>query len=156
MTAWFADVWRSLRGGLSSPDDPGTGARSDGARLKQDQLLLFQVLEAVPAGIFILDATGKPVYANQRAQQLLGKGIAQAEGPDQLAQTYQAYRAGTSEPYPAARMPVVRALSGESSMIADMEIHQPDRIVPLHRYPGSRHKGLVHTWGGHGDHLYRN
>jgi PAS domain S-box-containing protein len=102
-----------------------------GTPLSKNQDLLFQLLEAVPAGLFILDADGKPVYANRRAQQLLGKGIVEGGGPDQLAQTYQAFLAGTSDQYPVSKMPIVRALSGESSMVADMEIHQPDRIIPL-------------------------
>ena len=101
------------------------------AGLRRSQELLSQILERIPAGVFIIDAQGKPVYANQMALRLLGKGIAPGAGPDQLAQTYQAYVAGTSEQYPASRMPVVRALGGESSMIADMEIHQPDRNIPL-------------------------
>jgi signal transduction histidine kinase/CheY-like chemotaxis protein/HPt (histidine-containing phosphotransfer) domain-containing protein len=99
--------------------------------LSRDQKLLFQLLETLPTGVFILDPKGKPVYANQMAQQLLGKGIVQGGRPDQLAETYQAFLAGTLDPYPASRMPVVRALSGESSMIADMEIHHPDRVIPL-------------------------
>jgi signal transduction histidine kinase/CheY-like chemotaxis protein/HPt (histidine-containing phosphotransfer) domain-containing protein len=99
--------------------------------LSKNEELLFQLLEALPTGVFILDPKGKPVYANHMAQQLLGKGIVQGGGPDQLAETYQAFLAGTLDPYPASRMPVVRALSGESSMIADMEIHQPDRVIPL-------------------------
>ncbi|HMK39769.1 MAG TPA: response regulator [Bacteroidota bacterium] len=99
--------------------------------LQQDQELLFQLLEAVPTGVFIMDARGRPVYANQMAQRLLGRGIARGAGPDELAQVYQVYLAGTSEVYPSSRMPIVRALSGESTMVTDLEIHQPDRIIPL-------------------------
>jgi signal transduction histidine kinase/DNA-binding response OmpR family regulator len=101
------------------------------AALREGQQRLFQFLEVVPVGVFVLDAQGKPFYANQRAQQLLGKGIAPDATPNQLAETYRAYVAGSGEEYPAPRMPVVRALQGETSMTADMEIHHPDRVIPL-------------------------
>ena len=93
--------------------------------------ILFQFLEEVPIGIFVLDANGSPYYANKTAQQILGKGIAPQAGPGQLGETYQAYCAGTNAVYPAAKMPVVRALAGESSMVEDMEIRHPDRVIPL-------------------------
>jgi signal transduction histidine kinase/DNA-binding response OmpR family regulator/HPt (histidine-containing phosphotransfer) domain-containing protein len=92
---------------------------------------LGQILEAVPVGIFVIDAAGKPFYANRIAQRLLGKGIAPDAGPNQLAETYHAYLAGTSTPYPAPQMPIVRALSGEAAVVTDMEIHHPDRVIPL-------------------------
>ena len=92
---------------------------------------LAQILEAVPVGIFVIDAKGHPFYANALAQKLLGRGIAPDAGPEQLAETYHACLAGTHESYPSARMPIVRALVGESTMVTDMEIHHPERIVPL-------------------------
>ncbi len=128
---WFEKMRHSLRRRLRTSEVGAAKAPIDEAGLRPTQELLFQLLEKMPAGVFILNAKGKPVYANQMAQRLLGKGITHEEGPDQLAQVYQAYLAGTSDQYPASRMPIVRALSGESSMIADMEIRQPDRIVPL-------------------------
>ncbi|MBE0558574.1 MAG: PAS domain-containing protein, partial [Proteobacteria bacterium] len=92
---------------------------------------LAQILEAVPVGIFVIDASGKPFYANKIAQSLLGRGIAPDAGPEQLAETYHAYLAGTSTKYPAFQMPIVRALSGETTVVTDMEIHHPDRVIPL-------------------------
>ena len=121
----------SLRHRLRTSEGGAAKSPIAEAGLGTIQELLFQLLETIPAGVFILDAKGKPVYANQMAQRLLGKGIAREQGPDQLAQVYQAYLAGTFDQYPTSRMPIVRALSGESSMIADMEIHRPDGIVPL-------------------------
>jgi signal transduction histidine kinase/CheY-like chemotaxis protein/HPt (histidine-containing phosphotransfer) domain-containing protein len=97
----------------------------------EDGGILFKFLEEVPIGVFVLDAKGTPYYANRTAQRLLGKGIAPQAGPDQLAETYQAFSAGTNLEYPAAKMPVVRALAGESSMVEDMEIRHPDRVIPL-------------------------
>jgi len=92
---------------------------------------LAQILEAVPVGIFVIDAAGKPFYANKIAQNLLGRGIAPDAGPEELAETYHAYLAGTSTQYPSSRMPVVRALSGETAVVTDMEIHHPHQVIPL-------------------------
>jgi PAS domain S-box-containing protein len=131
LTSWFENVRHSFRGRSPALEAGSTGDRSVEPDLQKSQELLFQILEAVPAGVFLMDAQGRPVYANQMAQRLLGKGIVRNSGPDRLAQTYQAYIAGTSDEYPSARMPIVRALSGETSMMADLEIHQPGRIVPL-------------------------
>lgn len=99
--------------------------------LRENQRVLLQFLEAVPVGIFVLDALGNAHYANPAAKRILGKGILPSTGAGQLAEVYRAYRAGTDEEYPAALMPVVRALSGETVMVSDMEIRQPGKTLPL-------------------------
>ena len=91
----------------------------------------FRLLEEVPVGIFVLNARGKPHYANRHAQKLLGKGIV-SSSPDRLAEVYQAYEAGTERLYPAERLPIVRALAGEVSECSDVEIHHANEVVPLH------------------------
>src|SRR5262245_7399370 len=97
----------------------------------QSEPQLFQLLEALPVGIFLLDSSGKPRYANRAAQQILGKGILADTQVEQLAEKYDVYVAGTETLYPTDRMPIVRALSGESSTIDDVEIRHPDRVISL-------------------------
>lgn len=99
--------------------------------VRESERQLFQFLEAVPVGIFVHDANGNPYYANQTAQMILGRGIAPDASKEELAEVYKAYIAGTNQEYPAERMPGVRALSGESSMIDDIEIRRQDRTIPL-------------------------
>ena len=100
--------------------------------LQLNEYRLFQFLEAVPLGIFVLDKDGKPFYANQKARELLGRGIIQSSQPSQLSALQKAYRAGTDEPYPVDQTPIERALKGEKSSIEDMEVHQDDgQIIPL-------------------------
>jgi signal transduction histidine kinase/CheY-like chemotaxis protein len=106
--------------------------RSAEAELRESETRLAQTLEAVPAGVFVVNASGVPEYANQRAQQILGRGIVAGTKADDIPEVYQAFIAGTEEPYPAGRMPVVRALAGEALAVDDMEIRRPDRVVPLH------------------------
>ncbi|MBD2449517.1 AAA-like domain-containing protein [Nostoc sp. FACHB-152] len=99
--------------------------------LRESERKLGQFLEAVPVGIFVVDAKGKSFYANQTAQQILGKGILTEVTADQLNEVYQAYLAGTEQFYPSQQQPIVRALNGESVTVDDMEIHQADKMIPL-------------------------
>ena len=92
--------------------------------------VLARFLDQLPLGVFVLDASGRPYYANAMAEKLLGQGVTSTSA-DQLGTTYQAYIAGTNTEYPVARMPVVAALRGEVSKVEDIEIERPDARVPL-------------------------
>jgi PAS domain S-box-containing protein len=99
--------------------------------LRESEGRLVQFIEALPVAVFVLDAGGRPCYANQTAQRLLGQGIIPEAQPDQLATIYHAYVAGTDQEYPTARLPVVRALAGETLMVDDMEIRQDGKTIAL-------------------------
>ncbi|OWY64091.1 serine/threonine protein kinase [cyanobacterium TDX16] len=101
------------------------------AQLHASKNELTQFFEAVPVGIGVVDITGRPCYSNQRSVQLLGKGIDPAVPPDRFAEVYQLYLAGTDRPYPTEKMPVVRALSGDRTMINDMEIRRNNVATPV-------------------------
>ena len=101
------------------------------SELRASESKLIQFLEAIPVGIGIVDTLGRPCYANQQAIELLGKGIVPSATPDQLAEVYQLYLAGTNQPYPIENLPVMRALSGERTRIDDLEIHQPNATLPV-------------------------
>jgi PAS domain S-box-containing protein len=98
--------------------------------LRENERRLTQFLEAMPVGVFVIDANSQPYYANQTAQQILGKGIG-TESTTQLTETYQVYQAGTDRLYPTDAQPIVRALQGESITISDLEIRQADKTTPL-------------------------
>jgi len=87
--------------------------------------------DALPFGIFIVDAQGHPTYANLAAIALLGKGIWPEAAIDQLNIIYQAYQAGTNQLYPVTEQPLLRALQGEYCSIDDIEIHQGGQIIPI-------------------------
>ena len=99
--------------------------------IRNSEKRLINFLEAVPAGIYILKADGKPYYANEEAKKILGVGIEPNALPENLAEIYNAYIQGTDTLYPSEMMPVVRALKGERSTISDIEIWKPDVITPL-------------------------
>ena len=101
------------------------------AKLRESESRLTQFLEAVPVGIGIVDATGRPHYANQRAIQLLGKGVDPAATSDEFTELYQIYVAETEQTYPTERMPIIQALNGEQTRKDDMEIHQTNATIPI-------------------------
>jgi PAS domain S-box-containing protein len=101
------------------------------SELRSSESRMAQFLEAVPVAIAVLDASGRPYYANQRRIQLVGQGIDPAVTPDQFAEVYQFYRAETGKKYPSEQLPIVRALSGERTTVDDMEIHRNDAVIPV-------------------------
>jgi class 3 adenylate cyclase/PAS domain-containing protein len=100
-------------------------------KVRKSEKKLAQFLEAMPVGVFVLDANGQPYYANLAAQQMFGKKIISLTTVEQLPEVCQAYLAGTEQLYPCEHLPIVRALKNESPRIDDMEIHHKDRIIPI-------------------------
>jgi PAS domain S-box-containing protein len=92
---------------------------------------LEQFLDAMPIGVLVATPDGHPRYANREAQRLLGPGVVPGAAPGEPAEAYPTYVAGTSDLYPCAQMPLIRALNGETSHADDMEVHMPDATVPV-------------------------
>ena len=101
------------------------------AKLRASESKMAQFLEAVPVAIVVGDITDRLYYFNQRATQLLGKGIDPAVTSKQISEVYQLYLEGTDRKYPTEQLPGIRALSGERTRIDDVEIHQNDTTIPV-------------------------
>ncbi len=99
--------------------------------VREGEIKLAQFLEAIPVGVAVLDSQGKPYYINHAGQQLLGQGVLPLNAVENLSETYQIYIEGTDTIYPAEKLPLVRALRGESARVDDIEIHQSERKIPL-------------------------
>jgi PAS domain S-box-containing protein len=99
--------------------------------LRTSESRMAQFLEAIPVGIGVVDAAGRPYYFNQQATQLLGKGVVSSATLDQLVETYQGYVAGTNQKYPTENLTLFRALQGERTRTDDLEIHRGDATIPL-------------------------
>ncbi len=99
--------------------------------VKESERRLTQYLEAMPIGVSVHTPTGELHYANQKSQELLGLNIAPEAKTEELAEAYKIYLAETQELYPNDRLPVVRSLAGETVKVDDLELHQPDKILPL-------------------------
>jgi PAS domain S-box-containing protein len=101
------------------------------AEVRANESRLAQFIEAMPVGVTILDANGKPCYVNLVAQQLFGESIVRSATTEQLSDVYQFYRTGTNQPYPKEQIPLLRALQGDRSTVDDLEIHQGNKIIPI-------------------------
>lgn len=99
--------------------------------LSESEKKLAEFLEALPVGIFAVDANGRPYYINKTAQKIMLKGIKSKATPAQMSRIYQAYLSGTNELYPGEKLPILRALKGETTTVDDIEIHQGDKVIPL-------------------------
>ncbi|MBE9007523.1 AAA family ATPase [Fortiea sp. LEGE XX443] len=100
------------------------------SELRAKESKITQFLEAIPVGIAIVDAAGRPYYANQCGNQLLGKETDTSIAPEQISEAYQLYVAGTDQIYPAESLPTVRALRGERIRTEDIEIRR-DHVTIL-------------------------
>jgi len=95
--------------------------------LEQNNQLINAMLDNLPVGIFMIDSkTGKPLIANEHAKKLMGRGIINDTNVDSLAEVYKAYIAGTNEPYPTSKMPIVQGIRGVVSYIDDLEVEHPN------------------------------
>jgi signal transduction histidine kinase len=110
----------------------GLSARNRAERgLQESERQLIDILEQMPIGVFVVDHEGRPYFANQASQQILGKGLVPGASIGELPEIYQVYVSGTDTPYPAERQPIARAMRGERVHVTDIEIHAPDRVIPL-------------------------
>ena len=95
--------------------------------LESQNRLMSTLLDNLQVGVFMVEApTGKPLLANSRAKELLGRDIMSGADITTLAEVYRAYKLRTEELYPEDQMPIVRAISGEKHSIDDMFVVHPD------------------------------
>ena len=101
------------------------------ATLQENESRLIQFLEAMPVGVAVSDAEGKPYYINQKAKKIFGKEVMWDATTEQLSEIYQVYKAGTHQEYPLENLPLVQALRGKSATANDIEVHQDGKILAL-------------------------
>lgn len=95
--------------------------------LDRQHRLLDTLLANLTIGVFMVEApSGRPLVANEAARRLLGRGVLPDATSHNLCDVYQAYRAGSGEPYPPADMPIVRGMHGESHHVDDLVVTRPD------------------------------
>jgi len=95
--------------------------------LDSQNQLMSTLLDNIQVGVFMVEApTGKPLLANTRATEILGRGIMEATDKSNIAKVYQAFKNETNEAYPEDEMPIVRGLYGENNSVDDMIVIQPD------------------------------
>lgn len=101
-------------------------------KLIESELRIKNFLEALPVGVFIVDAEGKPNYINTKAEEMFGGGLNPEANSMELRDIYVSYRAGTDQIYPLEELPILRALKGEKNVhVDDLEIQQNGSRLPL-------------------------
>jgi PAS domain S-box-containing protein len=98
--------------------------------LVENEHRLFEFLEIIPVGIFIVNEKGQPYYCNQAAKEILGQGI-RTLSLGELSQAYGFYQTGADKPYSVEKLPLVRALRGEKFKVEDLEIRRGEKTIPL-------------------------
>ncbi len=100
--------------------------------LQESEAKFATFLNSVPVGISVFDARGKVVIVNQIGEKILGDASLISLDREDFSAAYQIYLSETEQLYPREKLPVVRALKGETVLVEDMEIRQADgKIIPL-------------------------
>ncbi len=74
---------------------------------------LRHVIDSLAEGVIVADRNGKFIFFNQAAEQILGIGAVDVP-PHQWTQVYGCYYADQQTPYPAEKLPLTRAIKGET------------------------------------------
>jgi PAS domain S-box-containing protein len=91
------------------------------------QSILDSLLANLPIGVFMVESgSGKPIIANPKAKELLGRGILPDVNDKNISEVYKAITSGTREKYPTGKMPIILGMHGKKSYIDDMVVIRPD------------------------------
>jgi len=133
--AWHNATLRDEQGRIYSTLSAGediTERRLAEKQLDERTRLLDTLLANLPVGVFMVEApSGKPLIANNKALELLGRGILPDTNKENLTEVYEAYRYGTHDRYPVEDMPIVRGMYGESTTVEDLLVIRPDGTSKL-------------------------
>ena len=99
-----------------TPTEPSTSAES----WRQDTLLR-QVMDSISCGVLVADRHGNFKVFNKAAERIVGIG-AVPQGPESWPDAYGIFRVDGETRFPAAELPLVRALSGQSADFVEMFI----------------------------------
>ena len=108
-----------------------TERRETEAALRASEERLDGFLQALPAGIAVIDATG-PLFVNEAGLELLGDGVQPELPMSDLTERYSLIRLGTDETYPLEELPLTRALlEGVTVEATDVAIRRSDGDLPV-------------------------
>ncbi|MGI5401237.1 sensor histidine kinase [Streptomyces sp. CA-135486] len=93
--------------------------------------LLDAVMDSICDGVTVADENGEFLVHNPSAKRILGIGEAHG-GPDSWQGHYGVFLPDGSTPFPTERLPLVRALAGESTDEVQMVIRNPGRPDGVH------------------------
>jgi PAS domain S-box-containing protein len=94
------------------------------------------ILEALPIGVFVVNADCEAHYANAYARRMLGDAQVFASTLKSLADQNKVRRRSTGRALTWPEFPIARAMRGEFTVDQDIEMSLPQRTVPLGVYAG--------------------
>ena len=100
--------------------------------LRESERRLRQFIEAVPVGVCVLEATGKPYYVNQAGRKILRLST-NTLSFNSLGELHfnRICVANSERVYPAHFCPLRQALKGKTMAVDDQEFHWEGKIIPL-------------------------
>ncbi len=98
-------------------------ARSEAA-YRQQTKILRSVLDSMGDGVLVTDDSGDMVLLNPAAEQMIGRGAAGTQ-QSQWVERFGIYVPGTDLPYPSDKLPLSRAMRGETADGIELFIRNP-------------------------------
>ena len=92
--------------------------------LRKQNQFMETVFSSISDGVVVADANGQLTRANASAERMVGMGITD-DGPDRWAETYGTFFPDKKTPFPSDRLPLVRAIQGESTDDVHLFIRNP-------------------------------
>jgi signal transduction histidine kinase/response regulator RpfG family c-di-GMP phosphodiesterase len=100
-------------------------ARSEAA-YRQQTKILRSVLDSMGDGVLVTDDSGDMVLLNPAAEQMVGRGAAGTH-QSEWVERFGIYVPGTDTPYPADKLPLSRAMRGETADGIELYIRNPQK-----------------------------
>lgn len=89
-------------------------------------------LQNVPIGVAVIDTDNNVVLLNRTAKEILRRSdIPSPISSKNFMRVFPIYVAGTNQHYPPDKLPAIRALRGESTILDDIEIEVENQRIPL-------------------------
>ncbi|MCC5943955.1 MAG: PAS domain-containing protein [Bernardetiaceae bacterium] len=99
---------------------------------RQSEQKLFNILDRIPVGIFVIDSKGIPYFRNRCMNALLNISSTDLACPTVFDYNKAAWFVqGSDSPYPFNDFPIHKALHGESARTDDVELRVKGKAIPL-------------------------
>jgi PAS domain S-box-containing protein len=98
------------------------------AALRDRHRVIEQFIQALPAAVLVVNRDGSSYYANRLASAILGPDVMKYS-LSELSRPM--FTTGTDQHYPADRMPLAQALTGQTATVDDVEVRREGQRTAL-------------------------
>ncbi|MDD5304178.1 MAG: PAS domain-containing protein [Elusimicrobia bacterium] len=119
---------------------------TDQADVEFERARFQAIIDGIGDGVVVADARGRFTLFNPAAERILGMGPADSD-PEQWSAAYGLYLPDGLTPYPPERLPLARAIAGETVRDVEIVVRNAKRpggvrisvtCTPIHAGDGSR------------------